>query len=403
MYPQIFARTPEAAEWLLKQKDDVIDKARFRTFERYGYGQNIASSSGDIWRSQRTVLAPAFHGKCMQNYFDIILQKVDDVSNVVDNLMDANGFVNVVELSQKLTIDILGSTIFGFDFNELNGENSELFDSYKITREDMINTSPLYYIPNLDRILGRNKPGKNASIRLNQIFYNILSATTMENIHEKVDIVSKMVQGHISGKISIEEILANMFTLILAGHETTASSLSWGIHELSKDINMQGFLRTELDEVDLTSPNIRQELQRLPYLNAFIKENLRMHPPLGLLSTRVLKKTIRFKDTNITFPKNATIGLNIYAIHRSEGHWENPNTFDFHRFLNGKIPKYCYIPFVIGKRKCMGEHLSLDEQRVFFASVLKQFQVRGSNNEIDIVSSVTVHQLKSLKVQFISI
>jgi len=196
----------------------------------------------------------------------------------------------------------------------------------------------------------------------------------------KVNILSHMLSAMNNteeGKphLSHKELLSNVFILFVAGHETTSSALSWAFLELAKNPSVQEKLYQEIHSaVGNRSPSF-DELD-LPYLNQFILENLRCHPPAPVLETREAQVDLHYNDQ--TIPKGSLLGVSMFNVQHHPGHWKDPFTFDPDRFSPENIKghhKYSFLPFSLGPRMCVGNNFSLIEQRLFLTKLLQTFEI----------------------------
>jgi len=189
--------------------------------------------------------------------------------------------------------------------------------------------------------------------------------------------VNNFIKSNTSNQMTDKELVGNIWLLFVAGHETTATALSWGLYELAQYPEIQEELYQEIISVfgKEKIPTI-EELEKSVKLNCFLNEVLRLHPPITLIPTRVSTCDIQYK--NYIFPKGTPIAINFMAVHRHPAHWENPEKFDPKRFLpeNSKSRhNFAFMPFSLGKRQCTGMHFSLTEQRLLYVLFLRKFRV----------------------------
>jgi len=168
----------------------------------------------------------------------------------------------------------------------------------------------------------------------------------------------------------------------LAGHETTATALTWACICLGAYPEIQEKIYREIvEKLGKDKVPTFDDLSKLEYLECFINENLRLNPPVGLLPTRRATEDIRYKEDSINqvIPKDAIIGIFFRAIHTHPDHWENPEKFDPDRFLPDNRKgrhHFAFMPFSLGPRQCIGNNFSLVEQRLFLTRLLQKFEVK---------------------------
>ena len=173
--------------------------------------------------------------------------------------------------------------------------------------------------------------------------------------------------------MSDRELHDELMTLLVAGHETTASALSWALYWLHQLPEVQNRLRDELHAVaDLS------QIARLPYLNAVCSETLRIYPIALTTFPRVPQVPFRLMDHEIP-PGTALIPC-IYLTHHREEIYPEPQRFRPERFLERQYSPYEYLPFGGGNRRCIGQALALLEMKLVLATILSRFRLALSNN-----------------------
>ncbi len=157
-------------------------------------------------------------------------------------------------------------------------------------------------------------------------------------------------------------------TLLLAGHETTALSLAWAVDEIGRRPDVLGRILDEVGAADVAALG-----KPMPYLDAAIKEVLRLHPIAPLLARRVTSP-ITLRDHEV--PAGTYLVLNAYILHRHPAFWQDPDAFRPERFLDRKIDPYAWVPFGGGARRCIGMSFALLEMRVVLATMFASLRLR---------------------------
>ncbi|KXN74927.1 cytochrome P450 [Conidiobolus coronatus NRRL 28638] len=182
-------------------------------------------------------------------------------------------------------------------------------------------------------------------------------------------------------RLTDEEIVHNLNSFFVAGHDTTANSLACEMYHLAKNPNIQEKLRKEVfttlkiesNASKLAIPTIDQ-IKEMEYLELFIKEAMRINPPVAEIS-RVLNDNYIIPGDHVVLPKGLRVSVSIYGIHHDPKIYKNPEEFNPERFLNGKYDTDVYMPFGGGSRMCIGSNFSLIEQKVFLIMLLQKFKV----------------------------
>jgi len=168
------------------------------------------------------------------------------------------------------------------------------------------------------------------------------------------------------------ELRDNLLTFIVAGHETTALSLSWALYLCAFDQTVQDKARQEIKSVCGDNPATGEDVENLPYIRMIIEEALRLYPPAGIVSrTAMAEDTLCGREIK----KGDTVMIPIYALHRSEALWEEPDAFKPERFADRKaIDRYAYLPFGDGPRICIGASFAIQEAVIILATLLGRFK-----------------------------
>ncbi|KAK9768806.1 cytochrome P450-dit2 [Basidiobolus ranarum] len=260
-------------------------------------GYNVVSANGKDWKVRRDMMSPLLRaGWEPANVGEIIYGFLNHLSTV-DSVPD------IFHTMQLLTLDILGKVLFGINFEAINRPNNEHVALY--------NTA------------------SNAAFNVMYLAFPILDHFPFGKRFKERQAIADL--PWMNKTLTFEDMISEMVTLISAGHDTTASALSSVMYILAKYPEIQTKVREEaesefkFDPSSLEIPSMAQ-LQSLKYLEAVIKEAMRIYVPIPLIPTRIAAQ-----DTllgKVVIPKNSLITLNIYAMHRDEKYWPDPTKFD---------------------------------------------------------------------------
>ncbi|XP_025264322.1 cytochrome P450 4C1-like [Camponotus floridanus] len=176
-----------------------------------------------------------------------------------------------------------------------------------------------------------------------------------------------------------EDLRANVTSLLFAGHDTTAISISWALFCIGNDLKCQEKIHEELKEVfkDSQRPASIEELSQLKYLGRVIKESRRLYPSVPLVMRKISED---IKMDNYIIPKDTSVAVQILLVHRNPEIWSNPLKFDPDRFLPENLKQihpYAYIPFSAGPRNCMGQKFAIFEEKIILAAILRKWRVKS--------------------------
>ncbi|RCI02684.1 cytochrome P450-dit2 [Rhizopus stolonifer] len=378
---------PKSHEWLHNLGPNA-------PFYKFLGDDNVGIANGKDWKRQRKIMNPAFHRSMP------IKTMASIIPSLFDLIEEEQGKIIVPAVMRDLTLDILGLTIFGFDFNSMQGSSDEWKRIYTTVNEALVDpllnimgpfSFLLFFFPEKKRQL-------DAVAKLSQKLDEIaqqkrkevkqgLYANKPEN--EK-DLVTLMLEAEEMGEAvtSNTELRHNIAGLFLAGHDTTAHTLSFCFYNLAKNRDVQHKLRQEvLDILGDTPMDVvptLDQLKTMEYLNLVLKENLRHNGPADNLLPRIAKEDIIVDGTLI--PKGTTVNIDIYAIHHDPKNWEDVEKFIPERFAKGGEHDghegLTWLPFSNGSRQCIGISFSLTEQRLILAMMVRKYEISISKDSI---------------------
>ncbi|ORX92513.1 cytochrome P450 [Basidiobolus meristosporus CBS 931.73] len=331
---------------------------------------DLLPSNGKDWKIRREIIGPLFRlGWEPTNFGEIVIE-------FFQRLETTNSIPNLHHAMKLLTLDIIGKVLFGFDFQAIRHPESEHVTTFYTAidadrfpvgkrRQDWVTTE------NFRKWLATIAINKSKSMEGGQ----------QDSGNPPQDVLSALVQAWLNGKLEFEETLNEAFALIFAGHDTTATALTCAIYLLARHPEIQTKVRAEVNRElqhhtsSMGIPAIT-EIKRLNYLEAVIKETMRLYPPAPLIPTRVVAQ-----DTSlgaIPLPKGTMVTLNLYALHRDEKHWENPDKFDPDRWLSPEgmlrdLP--AWSAFTDGMRMCIGKSLAMNELRIVLSMLVRRYHL----------------------------
>ena len=181
--------------------------------------------------------------------------------------------------------------------------------------------------------------------------------------------------------MTVDELRDNLMTFVVAGHETTALTLSWALYLCAFDPEVQERARAEAHSVLSGEVAGAEDVDNLVLIRRIVDETLRLYPPGGLVS-----RTAQKADSlcGVQIRPGDTVMIPIYALHRHEALWENPNAFDPDRWGRQRPARYSYLPFGDGPRICIGAGFAVQEAVIILATLLANFRftpVRGRDPE----------------------
>lgn len=356
-------------------------------------GEGLATSDGDFWRQNRTTLQKLFNSRSMENYFG----KLDILSKEYIKELSKNPERDFYQDMMEFALASITTTLFNKDYSHNSREVSLALQDFMKGMEDRI----FQIVPGTQYLPLKKNKRYQESIK-------ILKDKVREIIHEKKtsdyrnqdDLVSLLLQCQENSEkfgVTDDYIQDEVMTFFLAGHETTASALSWLIGMLAQHPQEQKKVQEEIDREVGNEINLN-ELNKLKWLDNCLNESLRLYPPLWMTSRQAIKdETIAGKHV----PKGTIVVLSPYFLHRNEKYWSQPEIFDPGRFNDPLKHKDSFQPFSIGPRGCIGERFSRLEVKILATRLLQNydFELKEGFN-LKPLPTITMRPKNGLPIKF---
>lgn len=376
---------PHLIKSILQTKNKYFRKNKAYRKLKLLLGDGLFTSEGEFWLKQRRLIQPAFSNEKLEHYTQLINQ-------VCENKIDKTGSqkVDIKAFLTDLTLEIITQCLLGISSQKEVGKvNAHLPNvlSFMINRI----TSPL--VPPLWLPNNTNKSFKHDVAQLNSIIKKLVQE---KRDHRGQDLLSSLIslEDKDSGKqMSERQLIDETLTIFLAGHETTAISLTWLIYSLLKNPRYLDMVYEEIQEKPF------HELMGNSILKACINETMRLYSPIWVLGREALEDItidsyeLKRKESVIFCP---------YLLHRDKKYWSSPTEFKPERFLNNDHNEDHFIPFGGGPRLCIGKHFSILEMVII---IQKVFQKLGKPSikklpEEDYEYSLTLRPKHPIRVEF---
>jgi len=323
---------------------------------------------------ERRLMLPPFHGERMQAYGRLMRDLTD---RVIDEWPVGRPFP-IHTAMQRLTLDVILRAVFGLD----EGATLDRLRT-ALLRLVRFATGPvglLLFIPGLNANLGPLSPAGHF-VRLKEavdrLLYAEIAARRADGDPARNDILSLLLEARYEdGSAMPDEALRDeMMTLLLAGHETTATSLAWTFHYLLGREDVLAELAAERRQVAGDGPIEPEHLGRLEYLDAVIKETQRLCPVVPFIG-RLLKAPARIGGYDL--PAGVIASPAIWLVHRRPDVWPDPLRFTPTRFLGLRPSPYAFLPFGGGVRRCIGAAFATYEMKVVLSRILARTELRAA-------------------------
>lgn len=331
---------------------------------------------GDRHHRQRQLLTPPFHGERMRAYGETIC---NITQQAIDEWQIGQPFP-VRSPMQEITLRVILRVVFGLDEGPLYQQLRQKLSSLLDFMSSPLNSASFFF-PFLQLNLGSWSPwGRILRLKqqVEELIYTLIRERQAESNSNRQDILSLMMSARdTEGQpMTDAELHDELMTLLVAGHETTASSLVWAFYWIDRIPEVRNKLIEELDsQGEALDPTA---IARLPYLTAVCQETLRIYPIVINGFLRVVKSPLEIMGYKVE--PGAIIIPSIYLTHHREDLYPQPKQFRPERFLERQFSQYEYLPFGGGNRRCIGMAFAQFEMKLVLATVLQKMQLRLVNN-----------------------
>ena len=362
-------------------------------------GVSIFTTNGEVWKKQRELLRPSFEMTRISKVFDLMSSAAADMMDRFKKYPDGS-IVEVDEHMTFVTADVIFRTIMSSKLDEIKGK--EILHAFVTFQEETARTAirKFFCVPQwLSNILGENKRMKAGAIirkSLSDIIKPRYDSYKNDNYSDILASLLHTVDASSGERFSFEEILDQVSMLFLAGHETTASSLTWTLYCLSLDQDAQQKAYNEIISINKDGKFSISDIKEMKYLTNVFKEALRLYPPVGFFA-RQSKGEAKIRDK--VLQKGSGVVVAPWLIHRHDDFWDAPHEFRPDRH-NENIPKEKYMPFGLGERICIGQGFAMQEAIIILANILREFKLELKDGFVpDVVGRLTVRSANGMMIK----
>jgi len=372
--PVVFYSNPKALQVVLTSDDSELFDSPGELnalLEPLLGKQSVMGLSGDRHRRMRQLLMPSFHGERMRSYGQLIR---DITEEVMSELVAGKAFP-VRKSMQKISMRVILRAVFGLS----EGPRYQRLERLLGTMLDRISNPfgvSFLYFPALRQDFGPLSPWGNFvrnRQQIDQLIYNEIGERRTHPDASRNDILALLMSARDEGgeALTDSELRDELMTLLIAGHETTATAITWALYWIHKLPQVRKQLLNELQAVD--GPLDSSVIFRLPYLNAVCSETLRIHPVGMLTFARVTKSRVELMGSSLE-PGTIVVGC-IYLAHHREDLYPEPDQFRPERFLERRYSPFEYLPFGGGVRRCIGMGLAQFEMKLVISGILSSYEL----------------------------
>lgn len=333
-------------------------------------GDSLFIAEGAHWRWQRRAAAPVFSARNIANLAPIMTAAAE---TTIERLGKGGERVDLYEEMIRATFDVISNVTFSGSGALDSDEVHRAIDAYiaqvgKVSLLDVVGVPS--WVPRPGRIFQPNTLKKTKAIADQAIQSRRQSGS--KDIPDLLDLLMAGSDPETKRQMNTAELRDNLLTFIVAGHETTALTLSWALYLCAFDQEVQDKLRAETQAVLGDRTATAADCEALVYTKQVINEALRLYPPAAFIS-RTAQTADELCGREIL--KGDTVMLPIYALHRHHSLWDDPDSFDPERFAEGQtIDRFAFLPFGDGPRICIGAQFAMTEAQIILASLINKFR-----------------------------
>jgi cytochrome P450 family 110 len=368
----VFVHHPEAIQHIItSDRHKFFASGEQNTLLKPLVGENsMFLIEGDRHKQRRKLLLPPFHGERMQAYGQLIC----DLTHKIVSQLPKNQTFIARKVTQDISLQVILEAVYGLQDGDRSEELKQRITKLANLFESTL-TSAFLFFPWLQKDLGAWSPWGNLVSQqkaIDQAIYAEIAARTIEGNTDRQDILSLMMSARDEeGKsLSDRELRDELMTLMLAGHETTATAIAWALYWVHREPGVKEKLLAEINSLGESPDPIA--IAKLPYLDAVCKETLRIYPVAMLTFPRVVKEPTELLGYQLETGQ-VLMGC-IYLLHQREDLYPEPRQFKPERFLEKQFSPYEFFPFGGGKRRCIGEALAQLEMKLVLATIVSNYK-----------------------------
>ncbi|MET8872322.1 cytochrome P450 [Nocardia sp. NPDC004604] len=373
----LFTGTAIGAREIFRAPIELLEPPRPNPIEPLVGAASLILAAGERHRRDRALLVPAFHSARIRAYGELIRDSVmAEMSGSTGESRPAwrpGSRIDSRAAARAITLRVILEAVFGVDSQQRRAEYTAAVAEFLTAF-----SGPLMLVPALRHGVFGHAPWdrfRAARERLDELILTDIACrrAVADGRAVRTDILDMLLTtSYADGTaISDAELCEQLRTLLVAGHETTATTLVWALFHVHREPAALDRLRAELRAAGPDATPL--ELAGLPYLDAVCQETLRLHPAVPIVLRRL---TAPFALRGVALAAGETMGVAVPLLHSDPAVWSDPEQFRPERFLDRKYRPFEFAPFGGGHRRCVGASLADYELRIVLATVLGRVRLR---------------------------
>ncbi|XP_070843790.1 cholesterol 24-hydroxylase-like [Chaetodon trifascialis] len=392
---------PEATKEILMSpkypKNKLTYKRLFSLFGQRFLGNGLVTSQDhEQWYKQRRIMDPAFSSLYLRGLMGTFNERAEKLMIKLSDFAETKTEANMLHLVNCVTMDVIAKVAFGVDLDLLN-KSSPFPKAIETCLKGMLHHTRntfFQFNPKNWPVINEVKEACHLLRTTGAKWINERKTAMRNGDDVPKDILTQIIKSAGKEESMTQEdeelMLDNFVTFFIAGQETTANQLAFCIMELARHPDILEKVKKEVDEVIGMKQDISyDDLGELSYLSQVLKETLRIYPTAPGTSRDVLEDIV---IAGIHIPGGVTCMFSSYVTGRLEKFFKDPLRFDPDRFHpDAPKPYYCYYPFALGPRSCLGQNFAQMEAKVVMAKLLQRFDFTLQPGQtFDILDTLTL-------------
>jgi cytochrome P450 len=344
-------------------------------------GNGIMTSEGAFWRRQRRMMQPSFHRRVIDQFSALIAGVNEKYADRWAEQSARGEPVNISLDTSEMTLEIVLKSIFGSDLERL-AQQMGVNPFEVVAKHSNRDLKFAFQFRSLGKLVGglikqrRDAPEKH---------FDFLSMFMMTRDRETDE------------PMADKELIDEVLTLIVAGHETTAAALTWTWYLVSRHPEVAERLRAEADQTSADPVLGLGAAEAMSYTHQVLQESLRLYPPGWLITRRSIEAD---ELGGFAIAPRTDIFISPYMLHRHPAFWGDAEEFQPERFADADANerhKFAYIPFAVGPRHCIGENIAMFEMLVHMRTMMRRFRLRrASSDPIELEAQINLRPRSNL-------
>lgn len=342
-------------------------------------GNGLLLSEGEAWKHQRRTIAPALAPRVLP----VLARHIAAAArHAAENLAaQADQPLPLVLAMQQLALDIAGRSMFSLTTREFGQEMRELITWFgmNLAGPRLLDMVLPIWMPS-PRDIRRRRFQARWMAFIDRIIAARLAEPPAEQPRDLFDLLRAARDPETGAAFPPAQLRDQVATMIVAGHETTATTLFWSLYLLAADPAEQARVAEEVRSLDLAPDAAWNAVARLPRTRAVVNEALRLYPPAFTIVRQAIG---RDRAGASEIPRGRVVMISPWVLHRHRRLWRDPDAFDPARFLPDaeQPPRFAYLPFGAGPRICVGAQFALTEAAIVLATMIQSFEIWSGDQE----------------------